>query len=363
MKSYFRILVMLVIFASAQISYAQTDKEKAYKKWEEAYELEEAGKFTDAIKILEEAQKLDPDNIGYPYEIAFAYSKIKEYKKAISIAEKLLNHKDAVDLFYELIGNAYDYLGNPDKAIETYETGLKKFPNSGRLNLEIGIVRMNNGNEFDALKYYENGIKVDPKFPSNYYWAGKIYFNTAVPVWGMIYGEIFMNLERGTTRTEEMSKLLYDTYKSQIKFATDSNIFVCFSTTNAIYISPEMIDKRPLLRFNNVFEILMKIPAALEENNGIDINSLDRIRKGFLELYYQKGFDTSYPNILFEYQKKILESENLEAYNHWVLMQGDIDAFDKWLSDNKEKWDKFMNWFEKNPLKIDENHRFYRRQY
>lgn len=50
-----------------------------------------------------------------------------------------------------------------------------------------------------------------------------------------IYGEIFMNLERNSTRTFEISKLLYDTYKSQITFNKDT-IHVSFSKNNIINV-------------------------------------------------------------------------------------------------------------------------------
>ncbi len=41
-----------------------------------------------------------------------------------------------------------------------------------------------------------------------------------------------------------------------------------------------------------------------------------------------------YPNALFQYQDKILKAGHLEAYNHWILMKGDEDAFDQWNAGN-----------------------------
>jgi len=67
--------------------------------------------------------------------------------------------------------------------------------------------------------------------------------------------------------------------------------------------------------------------------------------------------------VLFEYQKRIKDSGNFEAYNHWLLMMGDQDAFKIWQAANQDKWTNFVKWFISNPLKLDNGHRFYSEQY
>jgi hypothetical protein len=76
-----------------------------------------------------------------------------------------------------------------------------------------------------------------------------------------------------------------------------------------------------------------------------------------------KGFDKTYPNILFAYQKQLKDAGQIEAYNHWMLMKGDEAGFNKWFSANKEKWDSFVKWFGNNKLTINESDKFYREQY
>ena len=34
-------------------------------------------------------------------------------------------------------------------------------------------------------------------------------------------------------------------------------------------------------------------------------------------------------------------------------MKGNEDEFDKWVTNNKEKFDEFIEWFTNNPLTID----------
>lgn len=170
----------------------------------------------------------------------------------------------------------------------------------------------------------------------------------------MIYGEIFMNLERNSKRTAEISKLLFDTYKREIKIVNDSTKSVSFCQQTKISAN----GKAP---FCMVYEPVLMIAVAPENN--IDINSLDKIRTAFLKIYFKQGFDKTHPNLLFSFQDQMLKSGHLEAYNHWILMQGDQPAFNQWIAANKEKWDNFMQHFNGNGLKVDSSNRFYSAQY
>lgn len=354
---------LLLFITVGQICQGQTtNKEKALDKGNEAIKLMDIGKFDESIKLLEEAQKLDPDDINYPYELGYAYYSIKDYKKACKYLESILKHKDIKDVVYQLLGNTYDNLGKREKAIETYESAVKLFPNSGSLYLELGIMQMGIKEYNKALSYYEKGIEVAPSFSSNYYWASKIYCVSTEEVWGMIYGEIFMNLERNSKRTAEISKLLFDTYKNEIKFTNDTTFSVSFSKNASIDISELSDPSKMKLPFGvGVYE--PTILFSMLSVNTIDINTLDNIRSTFVDNYFTNEHNVAYPNVLFSYQKQVKEAGHIEAYNHWILMKGNEDDFGKWLSSNKDKWDSFLKWFNENGIKINETNKFYSAQY
>lgn len=357
----FGLLSFLFIGTSA---FAQSKEEKAKTIGWKAIELMDQGKLDESIKLLKEAKKLDPKNYDWPYEIALAYYMKGEYSKTIKILEKLKKHENVTERLFQLLGNAYDVNGKPEKAFKAYNEGLELFPNSGMIYLEKGNVYYGRGMKDEALPFYEKGIEVDPTFPSNYYRATLIHLNSKDAVWGMIYGEIFMNLESGSKRTAEISELLYETYRNRIRIKNDTSAEITFSTNVVIELNME--DLKDFSKFKMPFGLMAYEPTMLLAVIGIqsiNLNSLDTIRSKFLDQYYQFGHNKTYPNVLFEYQKKVKEAGHMEAYNHWILMKGDPAAFEKWQTANKAKWESFEAWFDDNRLVLDEEHKFYRKQY
>ena len=356
------IFIICIIIFGSQNSFSQTDKETALIKAKEGIRLMDEGRFDESIKILEEAEKLDSENFNYTYEKAYAFYLKQDYNKAIEILETVKKHKNVIPELFQLMGNSYDILEKPEKALEVYDDGLKKFPNAGMLFLEKGNVYWNKKEYGKALPFYEKGIEVDPKFPSNYYRAARIYCSSTEEVWGMIYGEIFMNLERNSKRTVEISKLLFDTYKSEIKFSSDTSFSVSFSKNATMNVSDLKDPSKIKLPYGvSVYEPTLMF--SMLSVKSIDINSLDNIRSSFVDNYFKNGHDKTYPNVLFTYQKRIKDAGHIEAYNHWSLMKGDEDGFNKWESINKEKWDSFIKWFSDNGLKINDTNKFYSGQY
>src|SRR5690554_4300315 len=103
-----RKISIILLTMLTMTAYGQTDKEKAYDLGMKAIKEMEAGNIKESIKLLEESKKLDPDNIDYPYEIAYAHYLDKNYKDAIKILKGLAKHDKVNDRIYQMLGNCYD---------------------------------------------------------------------------------------------------------------------------------------------------------------------------------------------------------------------------------------------------------------
>ena len=175
----------------------------------------------------------------------------------------------------------------------------------------------------------------------------------------MIYGEIFMNIERGSKRTSEISKLLCDTYQSEIQFTSDTSVTTSFCQQATIAATRG--SKTVKLPFCMIYEPTLLMSLDFEKE--ITMHVLDKIRTAFVQNYFKMGHDKTYPNILFDYQDRIQNAGHLEAYNHWILMKGDEDEFNIWELANKEKWTRFIQWFSDNGLQVNASNKFFRGQY
>jgi len=341
----------------------QNNKELAQELTYQAISKMDSGMISESIELLEKAKALEPDNFIYDYEIGYAYLMDQNYKSSIKHLKKTLKYDNANDQCYQLLGNAYDISGNSKKALKTYDQGLEIFPNSGKLYLEKGVVYGLQKNYEESIIQYEKGIIAEPNYPSNYYRAAEFYLKTKDEVWGMIYGEIFLNLERDTDRTSVMSQALYSTYQSEIDITSDTSLSVSF-VSNEIIITED-----DLKRTNENFILSMSLTThkmyyestlgmAIVDVDSINLESLNRIRTRFVDLYYEQSYDEKFPVVLFEYQKKLKELGYMEPYNYWILSEGDPEGFNQWAENNIDLWNSFIDWFIENPLEITEENKF-----
>jgi len=362
MKQFYLIIILSTLSFNS-FSQDEKDKIKASEKVVEAIKLMDNGEIDKSIEILKESQKLDPDNYIYPYEIAYAYYLKKDNKKAIKELKKVLRYKDNNDKCYTFLGNILDMEGQPEKAIEIYNQGLERFPNSGRLHFEKGNVLEVLKKYNDALNTWENGIFVNPSYSSNYHTAS-IYFckYTTEKVWGILYGELFANIDRGSKKTEEISKLLYDTYNSAISIKSETQAEVSFSKTAQIPFSNK--SENVNIPFSVTYELTMVLAIASEtKEKELGIKSFNNIRTAFVQEWFNKNRNTEYPNILFDWHKKLIDLGYFESYNYWLLMKGNENEFGELYNQNSDKFDKFIDWFSGNPMTIGVDSKFCRTQY
>lgn len=347
----------LVLMMVGLTALCQTKKEKALEMGIEAVRIMDEGDYDASIKMLKKARKMDPESILFDYEIAYALYKQKKYKKAIKILEKIIKNPEVDDIHFQLLGNAYDLQGMPDKAISTYEKGQAIFPESGKLYLEPGIVEYYRENYDKAIFYWEKGVAVEPNFASNYFWLGRTFSFSDELIWSVLYGEIFMNLERNTKRTVEMSEILYKSYTTAIELFPDS-ANVNFS--DRFELAVDDINTIPFAMNFGINMVLSITSEVLNNADSVGIPELNNIRTNFLRNWYELGHDSTYTNVLFDFQKEVSENGFLEPYTYWLLMKGDEEVFGIWYDENETLFTEFAEWYNNRDFEIDKSNYFSR---
>lgn len=308
------------------------------------------GDYANAILVLNQALQLEPDNIQFRKQLGFAYYLRGEMSKAKSVIDPLLDKKEADAQLFQIAGNIYQAKEDWKGAQRLYDKALRRFPESGELYNDNGqlltVLKMYDG----ALSNWLKGIEKDPNFPGNYYNAARAYYYSKDPVWAILYGEIFVNLESYTNRTAEMRDILIESYK---KLYNDPDMLSAPipAMEESGKKSRRSKSSSTTSDFVNVYRQLMSKQTGVI-SSGIDPDALIMLRTRFLLDWYNfYGF--KYPFALFDLQRSLLKAGLFEAYNQWLFGPVASQAtFRSWTNLHKAEYDKFMQYQRNHPFKL-----------
>jgi tetratricopeptide (TPR) repeat protein len=360
-KRFSLLLILLLLGPLVSWSQENDPKKQAYELAKEGLNLVNKGRLDEALRVFEEGYRLDPDNPGFQYEMAVVWYLKKDYQRCISILEKVIGDPAANDQYYQLLGNAYDMSGQTAKARKTYAAGIKRFPDSGVLFMESGVLEYVHKNTPEALRYWEAGIVASPGFASDYYWLAKHYASTTEKIWSVLYGEMFIHLERNSERTLEMSELVYGVYRRAINWKKGDTLRVDFSK-----YSPVIHTQGQQPPFEQVFsECMYKAADSLirEGADSLGYHEMCRIRGLFLFFWQRSGFSSFYPVIMFDWLSALPDSSYQESFHRWLFLKGNEDAFQSWYYSSPDSYNAFAAWYRKHPLKISRENFFSRSKF
>jgi tetratricopeptide (TPR) repeat protein len=352
-------LIILCIFVLNGYSYTQSDT-LIQSIIAHSQNVEEQGDVKYAVELLKSNTRSYPDSPELRKELSLLYYRSEMYKRSLKQCRKLLRKFEPDAEIYQLKAHCYINIGKLKKAEKSLEEGLKELPQEGVLFTEKGRLAMHQKNYQNAIEWFENGIQIDPNSSGNYYWAAKIYLQSTEELWGLFYGEIFMNLERFSSRTREISSLLFETLNREIVFYNDTAISVnlCMDsnfeipsddTTNYVSYGQEIIE--PLYK------------SSLNDISHLSITNIDKFRDEFLKNYSQLN-QKEYPNhFLIDFHKELLKKGHFEAYNYWIFMMGNPKEFQAWETENSSQWKLFIRWFEDYTFEIDPSDHYYSAQF
>jgi Tfp pilus assembly protein PilF len=320
--AYIQYMKKLLFFIGLFLSVSACFAQQADSLHQVAKQFMRTGDYPNAIIVLSNALKKDPDNLEIQKDLAFTYYLQRNYSASVESGRKLIDRSDADEQCYQILGMAYKAIDERKEADKMYKQGIKKFPGSGELYNEYGEMLWAE-KDAEAIHFWERGIEVDPNYSSNYYNASKYYYYTYDKVWSLLYGEMFINLESYSKRTPEIKSLLVDGYK---KLFTDLK-------------SPKIQSKNP---FSTAFLTVMT-DQAQSVNLGVTPESLNILRSKFILEWFEKYAD-KYPFRLFEYQRQLLKEGLFDAYNEWAFAASiSLTSFQSWTNQHADDYNRFIN--------------------
>ena len=132
---------------------------------EAGIKLHDAGTFDEAIAKYEEVLKLSPANMTALYELAFSFAANKEYEKSLAAATRGTEYQsELLAMFYDLVGGAYDSMGEPQKAIDAYKKGIQIVPDPGMLYYNMAVTYLESLKNADEARHaLEQAVRADPE--------------------------------------------------------------------------------------------------------------------------------------------------------------------------------------------------------
>jgi len=359
---------LFVILAASMTAQKDKNIAIAFQFGMQGIDYENTGKYDSAIASFDSAIHYDPVAINYPYEKALVYYQKKEFATSAKMFDSLISHPQATDQVYQLLGNSLDNMGLVDSSVAVYKKGLARYPKSGRLYMELGLVEQKLKSKDlvgktarTIISYFEKGIEVEPQYEYNYYYITTYYCKTVEKLWGFIYGEIFMNISDNKKRSPELGKLIFNATQSALFYAGDTVLNPKFTSVKKLSDNEDLSK----MRFEEAFQSIMKQAAekVMKDEKNLTIEKFIELRVKFIDLWYKKALNKKFPNVLFDWQKRLIQDKMFEAYNYSLFNAAEPENFRKWLSKNRRKMAEFGKWLRTNMFSIDEKYNFSRFQY
>lgn len=331
MKNVLIAFVALLLFHG---SYGQ--QTTAQQLQETAMSMMRQGDFTNAVTVLEKAVAKDPQNLELLKNLSYANYLKRDFAKAIEVAKPLVQRPDADEQTFQILGMSYKSIAAYKDCGKLYKEAIKKFPNSGVIYNEYGELLEMDNSLGDAIVKWEKGIVSDPNYSSNYYNAARYYAKKAEWIRVILYGELFLNLESFTPRTEDVKKGLLFAYQNLFKGSTLQDAIAAKGASG--------FEKEVLGTYAKTMALA---------KDGINIDNLVTIRTRFILEWFQGNNKQQYPFRLFEQEQYLLREGIFEAYNQW-LFGGVInaDAYQIWQNNHPKEYNGFKSFQEGRVFKL-----------
>ena len=265
MKRLLTLLLLAAVTAIVGIAKEREITPQDYRALKAAIALVDQGMSEAALPDFDRLASEYPDNYLVQYEKMYTLYTLGRYDDVVKIARKLMKHREATPLTYQMCGNAFDLLGNAAEARKTYAKGLKKFPDAGMLYLETGNLDVSAEDYNAALKNFNKGIDVEPNFASNYYRAAELYFASEnFRVWGLIYAEAEILLAPSNrARHRDMGQAIKDCFLSAVTIVTEgekTEAKISLVPSRNMSISTD--DSQAAIAFDGIYEACVALGLA-----------------------------------------------------------------------------------------------------
>ena len=344
--------------AAAQKSGPKVSEERkarAIEALEEGIAAIDGGDAKRAKSLFEKAMRIDPTNPHGYYELAGVHVREKDYERALKAVERGRAVEPEFPGFYVVAGNVHDVRGEWKKARKEYETGIERNPGYPDLYVNLGVAQWNRGDREDALETWHRGVHAAPRSPSLHYHLARGWSGTRQGFNVLLYGEGYLNLDRASDRSEEMSSLLFKALRPVV--SKDEEGEYRFMLTKTFTLAPTDLEREDLpagMTFEFVYGVA-RVEARTKRGPDYTTEEERQARSTFLDRWFgEERFHAKYDLPLFRRWRDLRGAGHLEAYVRWILRAGFPEEFAAWKETHQPALDALFEWFDRHPYLVDE---------
>lgn len=258
------------------------------------------------------AQGLDPADNNANYQKALSLYQSGSVAEGIPYLENVLKNNTTIKpAAYDLLGNIYDKLQQPDKAIAVYHEGIKLDPNYQNLRFNLGLAYFRIKQYAPADQSAIEAIKLDAKHANSVRLYGLVAFHQNKRVQALLAFCSFLLLDPGNAKAAEARTNIQSILKGgELKAGqgtptTDKNAIALNTKLNSIIAA----GKTQKLSGNASLEYQLKSIFTM-----VGEQAAKNADKDFFDKYFAAYF------------YKLAQSSNMPAFAKLIGQGGDVDA-------------------------------------
>jgi arylsulfatase A-like enzyme/Tfp pilus assembly protein PilF len=131
--------------------------------------------YQEAVPILEQVLKQEPNAPAASLQLGRAYMSLKEYQKAITPLQNLVDKRPDNTLGRYELGCALVKTGQWEEAAQHFEAAVSQMPGSSMLHFYLALVYRQTSRVAEAAKEFQIALRLEPdNFPANLF-LGQLY--------------------------------------------------------------------------------------------------------------------------------------------------------------------------------------------
>lgn len=299
------------------------------------------GQLQQAIVAYRQAIQLAPEQMVLHRDLGRAYYLAGNSEQAEEILEPVMKSGEADEQVYQVMASIQAGKGEKKKARNILQKGIERYPASGMLQHDLGKLYEEEGEHEDALLAWLRGIEAEPGYHLNYYDAARAYYESEKPIWAIIYGEIFVNMEQLTPRSYETREMLLNAYK-KIYYTIPQGDLPKYSKGGNKQSKAGSFE-------SSLQQAMMKLAPVVSD--GVSTENLTMLRTR-LAMDWAANYSAQYPFTLFAYHDEMLRQGYFEAYNQWLFGKVEnAQQHEAWLAFHAQAMPAFEAWLRQNKLR------------